>query len=137
MKTAVIARETQAACGRDLRRKDHERQHYGSGRLASGNGRNEGAGWALRRAGWDYGLQQVVDWSAPRAPPGDPLQGCRRGDERAARMSIPDIFSIRGAAEFRSGEARVILRLFENGPPVLATGGGASMNSDTHAAIAS
>src|ERR1700731_204473 len=77
---AVIARETQAACGRDLRRKDHERQHYGSGRLASGNGRNEGAGWALRRAGWDDGLRQVVDWSAPRAPPGDPLQGCRRGD---------------------------------------------------------
>src|SRR6266853_1642166 len=80
MKTAVIARETQAACGRDLRRKDHERQHYGSGRLASGNGHNEDAGRALRRAGWDDGLRQVVNWSAPRAPPGDPLQRCRRGD---------------------------------------------------------
>src|ERR1700738_4054102 len=57
--------------------------------------------------------------------------------ERAAGMSIPDIFSIRGEAEFRSGEARVILRLLENGPQILATGGGAFMNSDTRAAIAS
>jgi shikimate kinase len=57
--------------------------------------------------------------------------------ERAAGMSIPDIFSIRGEAEFRSGEARVILRLLENGPQILATGGGAFMNADTRAAIAS
>ena len=57
--------------------------------------------------------------------------------ERAAGMSIPDIFSIRGEAEFRSGEARVILRLLENGPQILATGGGAFMNADTRTAIAS
>jgi shikimate kinase len=57
--------------------------------------------------------------------------------EKAAGMSIPDIFSVRGEAEFRYGEARVILRLLENGPQVLATGGGAFMNSDTRAAIAS
>jgi shikimate kinase len=56
--------------------------------------------------------------------------------EKAAGMSIPDIFSVRGEAEFRSGEARVIVRLLEGGPQVLSTGGGAFMNGDTRAAIA-
>lgn len=55
--------------------------------------------------------------------------------EAAAGMSIPDIFETRGEAEFRAGEARVIARLLETGPQVLATGGGAFMNSDTRAAI--
>src|ERR1700737_850117 len=56
--------------------------------------------------------------------------------ERAAGMSIPDIFSARGEAEFRAGEARVIARLLEGGPQVLSTGGGAFMNASTRAAIA-
>jgi shikimate kinase len=56
--------------------------------------------------------------------------------EKAAGMSIPDIFATRGEAEFRSGEARVILRLLEQGPQVLATGGGAFMSPETRAAIA-
>ena len=55
--------------------------------------------------------------------------------EEAAGMSIPDIFETRGEAEFRSGEARVIARLLEGGPQVLATGGGAYMNADTRALI--
>jgi shikimate kinase len=55
--------------------------------------------------------------------------------EKAAGMSITDIFAVRGEAEFRSGEARVILRLLEGGPQVLSTGGGAFMNPDTRAAI--
>jgi shikimate kinase len=55
--------------------------------------------------------------------------------EKAAGMSISDIFAIRGEAEFRTGEARVIARLLEGGPQVLATGGGAFANSDTRAAI--
>jgi len=55
--------------------------------------------------------------------------------EAAAGMSIPDIFVIRGEAEFRSGEARVIARLLDGGPQVLATGGGAFMNPGTRAAI--
>jgi shikimate kinase len=55
--------------------------------------------------------------------------------EAAAGMSIPDIFETRGEAEFRAGEARVIARLLETGPQVLATGGGAFMNPDTRAAI--
>jgi shikimate kinase len=55
--------------------------------------------------------------------------------EEAAGMSIPDIFETRGEAEFRSGEARVIARLLDGGPQVLATGGGAYMNADTRALI--
>jgi shikimate kinase len=56
--------------------------------------------------------------------------------EKAAAMTIPDIFATRGEAEFRAGEARVIARLLESAPQVLATGGGAFMNPDTRAAIA-
>jgi shikimate kinase len=55
--------------------------------------------------------------------------------EEAAGMSIPDIFETRGEAEFRSGEARVIARLLDGGPQVLATGGGAFMNSVTRTLI--
>jgi shikimate kinase len=56
--------------------------------------------------------------------------------EKAAGMSITDIFTSRGEPEFRAGEARVIARLLDSGPQVLATGGGAFMNTDTRAAIA-
>ncbi len=55
--------------------------------------------------------------------------------EKAAGMSISDIFARHGEADFRSGEARVIGRLLEGGPQVLATGGGAFMNEGTRAAI--
>jgi len=55
--------------------------------------------------------------------------------EKAAGMSITDIFARHGEADFRSGEARVIARLLDGGPQVLATGGGAVMNADTRAAI--
>jgi shikimate kinase len=57
--------------------------------------------------------------------------------EKAAGMSISDIFARHGEADFRSGEARVIARLLESGPQVLATGGGAFMNESTRAAIKS
>ena len=56
--------------------------------------------------------------------------------ETAHRMNIPDIFATYGEAYFRSGETRVIARLLDGGPQVLATGGGAFMNADTRAAIA-
>jgi shikimate kinase len=56
--------------------------------------------------------------------------------EKAAGMSISDIFVIRGEGEFRAGEARVVARLLEGGPQVLATGGGAFANPDIRAAIA-
>jgi|SRR5579862_34390 shikimate kinase len=55
--------------------------------------------------------------------------------EKAAGMSISDIFARHGEPDFRSGEARVIARLLEGGPQVLATGGGAFMNEGTRAAI--
>jgi shikimate kinase len=55
--------------------------------------------------------------------------------EKAAGMSISDIFATHGEPDFRAGEARVILRLLDGGPQVLATGGGAFMNPDTRAAI--
>ena len=55
--------------------------------------------------------------------------------EKAAGMSIAEIFARHGEPYFRSGEARVIARLLDGGPQVLATGGGAVMNPDTRAAI--
>src|SRR5215467_10003126 len=53
-----------------------------------------------------------------------------------AGMKIQEIFAEHGEPYFRAGEARVIARLLESGPQVLATGGGAFMNPDTRAAIA-
>jgi shikimate kinase len=55
--------------------------------------------------------------------------------EKAAGMSIADIFARHGEDYFRRGEARVIARLLESGPQVLATGGGAFMNPETRALI--
>jgi shikimate kinase len=55
--------------------------------------------------------------------------------ETAHRMTIADIFSTYGEAYFRSGEIRVIARLLESGPQVLATGGGAFMSAETRRAI--
>jgi shikimate kinase len=55
--------------------------------------------------------------------------------EAAAGMTIPEIFARHGEPAFRSGEARVIERLLESGPQVLATGGGAFVNPNTRALI--
>ena len=51
--------------------------------------------------------------------------------ENAAGMSIPEIFAKHGEADFRAGEKRVIARLLDGGPQVLATGGGAVMDQNT------
>jgi shikimate kinase len=51
--------------------------------------------------------------------------------EAAAGMSIPDIFETHGEPHFRDGEARVIARLLDGGPAVIATGGGAFMREET------
>jgi shikimate kinase len=51
--------------------------------------------------------------------------------EMAAGMSIPEIFEKHGEPYFRDGEARVIARLLEGGPAVLATGGGSFMCEET------
>ncbi len=51
--------------------------------------------------------------------------------EAAAGKTISDIFAEHGEPYFRDGEQRVILRLLQSGPQVLATGGGAFMNEVT------
>ena len=56
--------------------------------------------------------------------------------EAAAGMTIPEIFAIHGEDHFRDGERRVIARLLQEGPIVLATGGGAFMNDETRLRIA-
>jgi len=55
--------------------------------------------------------------------------------ERAAGMTIPEIFESYGEASFRDCERRVIARLLRMPPHVLATGGGAFMNDATRALI--
>lgn len=55
--------------------------------------------------------------------------------ERAAGMSIEDIFAAHGEADFRQGEVRVIARLLKDKDLVLGTGGGAFMNGETRALV--
>ncbi|MEO1474938.1 MAG: shikimate kinase [Pseudomonadota bacterium] len=55
--------------------------------------------------------------------------------EKAAGLSISDIFTLHGEAEFRRGEKRVLARLLEDKPHVLATGGGAYLDPDTRALL--
>lgn len=55
--------------------------------------------------------------------------------ERAAGMSVADIFEAYGEAHFRDGERRVIERLLSGGPCVLATGGGAFMDAANRARL--
>jgi len=55
--------------------------------------------------------------------------------EKAAGRPVSDIFEEFGEAHFRDGERKVIARLLEGEPCVLATGGGAFMNDETRALI--
>lgn len=55
--------------------------------------------------------------------------------ETAAQMSIGDIFERYGEQVFRDGERRVIARLVEAGPHIIATGGGAFIQNDTRALL--
>jgi shikimate kinase len=55
--------------------------------------------------------------------------------ETAAGMSIADIFERFGEAHFRDGERRVIARLMDGTPKVIATGGGAFIHDETRALI--
>jgi shikimate kinase len=55
--------------------------------------------------------------------------------ERAADHSIAEIFGRFGEPSFRDGERRVIARLIEGPPKVIATGGGAFMNEATRKLI--
>jgi shikimate kinase len=51
--------------------------------------------------------------------------------EKAANLTVPEIFEHYGEAHFREGEERVIARLLAGGPAVIATGGGAYMSAET------
>ena len=55
--------------------------------------------------------------------------------EQAAQMSIGEIFEAFGEEYFRDGERRVIARLLDGKPQVLATGGGAFVQPETRALI--
>ncbi|WP_208859955.1 shikimate kinase [Pseudovibrio ascidiaceicola] len=55
--------------------------------------------------------------------------------EKAADRSISEIFAEHGESYFRQGEKRVIARLLDEGPQVLATGGGAFINEETRSRI--
>ena len=57
--------------------------------------------------------------------------------ETAADMSVSEIFDRYGEAHFRDGERRVISRLIDGAPRIVATGGGAFMNPETRALILS
>ena len=56
--------------------------------------------------------------------------------EIVSRMSVTELFASYGEPEFRDLERRVMQRLLEGGPMVLATGGGAYMNEQTRESIA-
>jgi shikimate kinase len=51
--------------------------------------------------------------------------------ERAAGLSVADIFKLHGEPDFRRGERQVIARLLRDPPHVLATGGGAFIDPAT------
>ncbi len=55
--------------------------------------------------------------------------------EKAATMTIAEIFATHGEPHFRDREEKVIARLLGAGPQVLATGGGAFMSASTRANI--
>jgi len=55
--------------------------------------------------------------------------------EEAAGMSVTEIFEQFGEPYFRDGERRVIARLVDGRPKVIATGGGAFINDETRALI--
>lgn len=64
-----------------------------------------------------------------------PFVDADREIEAAAGLSIADIFERFGEEGFRDGERRVIARLIDGRPKVVATGGGAFMNDQTRALI--
>jgi shikimate kinase len=55
--------------------------------------------------------------------------------EKAAGMTIEDIFRTHGEADFRAGEVKVIARLLKDEGIVLGTGGGAFINPETRVLV--
>jgi len=67
---------------------------------------------------------------------GMPFKDADAEIETAAGLSISDIFTHLGETAFREGERRVIARLLDEPPHVLATGGGALTHPATRALLA-
>lgn len=67
---------------------------------------------------------------------GLPFVDSDREIEAAARMSIDDLFATYGETAFRQGEARVLARLIDGEPKVVAAGGGAVLAAKTRALLA-
>ena len=67
---------------------------------------------------------------------GVPFRDADAEIEQAAGLTVSEIFARHGEPYFRDGERRVIRRLLDEPPHVLATGGGAFMNAETRALIA-
>ncbi len=57
--------------------------------------------------------------------------------ETASGMTVAEIFERYGEAYFRDGERRVIARLIDGAPKIIATGGGAFVQDETRALILS
>jgi shikimate kinase len=55
--------------------------------------------------------------------------------ENASRMSVKDLFAVYGEPEFRALEQRVMLRLMDDGPRIISTGGGAFINPEVRQAV--
>ncbi len=64
-----------------------------------------------------------------------PFKDADQEIEQAAGMDVSEFFSIFGEEKFREGEEKVIARLLDNGPQILATGGGAFMRETTRKVI--
>ena len=65
-----------------------------------------------------------------------PFRDADQEIEVAAGLTVAEIFERFGESHFRDGERKVIARLLEDAPHVLATGGGAFMDETTRAAMA-
>lgn len=66
---------------------------------------------------------------------GVPFKDSDKEIERAAACTVADLFARHGEPCFRDGERRVIARLLDAAPKVIATGGGAFMNASTRELI--
>lgn len=67
---------------------------------------------------------------------GVPFRDADHEIEAAAGLTVAEIFARFGEGHFRDGERKVIARLLEEPPHVLATGGGAFMDEATRSAMA-
>ncbi len=88
-----------------------------------------------RGTGGHDGRRQDLRGEAAGGASGSALQDADHEIEEAAGLTVAEIFEKFGEPEFRDGERRVIARLLGDAPHMLATGGGAYMDSATRAAM--